>query len=78
MRVKDIYSVCRPEQSVKIEVPAAEASDWGKIERINEVYGSYFVKEVIPIWDAIAGVPRLQLILQTPPRPGRPRKEAEL
>lgn len=77
MRVKDIYSICRPEQSVEIEVPAAGVLDRGKIEKINKVYGSYLIKEIIPVWDVIAKVPRLVLILQEPSRPGRPRKKAE-
>ena len=77
MRVKDIYSICRPEQSVEIEVFSTDVSDSGKIERINEVYGSYLIKEIIPIWDVIAKVPRLRLILLEPSHPGRPRKKAE-
>lgn len=78
MRVKDIYSVSPPEQPVHIEVPCAEASDWGSMESMNETYGRYFVKEIKPVWDVIAGVARLRLVLQPPPRPGRTRKKAEL
>lgn len=77
MKVKDIYSICRPEQSVEIEVFSTDVSDSGKIERINEVYSRYLVKKITPIWDVLAGVPRLKLILQAPPHSGRPRKKAE-
>ena len=78
MRVKDIYGVCSPEQPVHIEVPCAEAYDWGSMESMNETYGRYFVKAIKPVWDVIAGVARLRLVLQPPTRPDRTRKEAEL